>query len=445
MSGPNSFQYSGSSGPNSFQYSGSSGPNSFQYLGISGSSGSNSFQYLGISGSSGSNSFQYLGNSGSSGQFKSNIDEVLYRFKNEKLDYFDYLKLMGIEDDLGPYIAWSKFKETPNLDAAYMLKFAEALKPTPTPTPTKERFIRENLEGTTRVDEIAANYCDIVANQGKPACTCFNSAKLFTEQDQKARNDHNIAISNWKEENRISKAEYEQKVNDTKQMRTNYIYGKNGIAMPAHRCVGKHHDLSSPDEEKYWVEYKDENTSVCTDSYDRVWWIWHKIAYQDLLLKNWDAQHKIDEWKETDQPIFTPTDINNQCCSNSIEVGSGGSVVKNVLQSCNQVIMSAQEKESAEAKKKQDEEAKKKQDEDAKKKAEEDKKKAEEDEAVLIASAAEATAKKKKMITIIAIIVGVLVFLGLGFAAYKMFFDSESGEAVAETPSANGAETPVSV
>jgi len=436
MSGPNSFQYLG--------ISGSSGPNSFQYLGISGSSGPNSFQYSGNSGSSGSNSFQYLGNSGSSGQFKSNIDEVLYRFKNEDFQYHDYLKLMGIEDDLGPYIAWSKFKETPNLDAAYMLKFAEALKATPTPTPTKERFIRENLGGTTRVDEIAAHYCGIVANQGKKACECYNSAKLLTDQDQRARDDHNnIAMPRWREEERVSKQQYEEALANRTQARIDY---KKEIAKPQQTCVGWGNALYPSDEEKYWVENKGKNTSVCSDSYDRVWYTWKKLPYQALLLDNWDAENKIPEWKATAQPIFTPTNINNQCCSNSIEIGGGGSVAQNVLQSCNQVIMSAQEQESAEAKKKQDEEdAKKKAEEDAKKKAEEDKKKAEEDEKKAEEDAIVAAAKKKKMITIIAIIVGVIVVLGLGFAAYKMFFDSESGEAVAETPSANGAETPVSV
>ena len=184
----------------------------------------------------------------------------------------------------------------------------------------------------------------------------------------------------------------------------------------------------------------DRPDQSCSAGYNK-WRRYWSNAEQERKLTNWDIENKkfTLPFKESTQPIFTPTDIKNQCCSNSIEVGSGGSVVKNVLQSCNQVIMSAQEQDAAEAKKKQDEEAKKKQDEEAEIVAA--KKKEEEDEEAAIVAAA----KKKKMITIIAIIVGVLVFLGLGFAAYKMFFDSESGDAVAETPSANGAETPVSI
>ena len=429
MSGPNSFQYLG--------ISGSSGPNSFQYLGISGSSGPNSFQYLGNSGSSGSNSFQYLGNSGSSGQFKSNIDEVLYRFKNEKLDYFDYLKLMGIEDDLGPYIAWSKFKETPNLDAAYMLKFAEALKATPTPTPTKERFIRENLGGTTRVDEIASHYCDIVANQGKKECVCYNSSKVLADQDQRARDDHNnIAIPAWRERNRISKEKHEAAYADyLVRLR---LKNEELDALQGQSCEFGQNKYKVDDTSKYYTNY-----SYTDDSCGRNYWKWYKWytpEHKERELIKFVAQNEMltRSWVPEKEPIFTPTNMNNQCCSNSIEVGSGGSVAQNVLQSCNQVIMSAKEQESAEAKKKQDEE-------DAKKKAEEDKKKAEEDEKKAEEDAIVAAAKKKKMITIIAIIVGVIVVLGLVFAAYKMFFDSESGEAVAETPSANGAETPVSV
>jgi flagellar basal body-associated protein FliL len=85
--------------------------------------------------------------------------------------------------------------------------------------------------------------------------------------------------------------------------------------------------------------------------------------------------------------------------------------------------MSAQEQDAAEARKKKEEE----EEEAAKKKKEE-----EEAEAVIQKEKDEiAAAKKKKMIMTI---VGIVVFLALGFAAY-MFFTSKSRDAIGGTSS----------
>jgi len=378
-------------------------------------------------------------------QQPSDIDKVLAGFKDGTLSKERYRELMGnLPDDLGPHMAYTHFKEIgSNLTADYMLNFGKALQ-------NKELAKGKQIvtyEAFSTAEEIAQKYCDVYENQGKETCKCYNTAKVQADADKTARDYYNnVTIPQWKEENRISKQRHDEKV-ASKEYRLRQLIASNEEIKKTSGCIW---------EGKTWypindVDFiaRDMGRADCGWPNKR-WNMYVSEAGKQRLERQFESNNKINEWKQTEEPDFTPTTMVNQCCSNTLNVGQGGSVAQNVVQSCNQsVVMGMQQEKEALKKQEEEQEAaaiKKKQDEQAAIAiAAAIQKEEEAAAAAAIQKEEEAAAAKKKNMQIAGAIIGVLLVLGLGFAAYKMFSGSKSGEAVAETPSAIVAETPVSV
>ena len=334
------------------------------------------------------------------------IDDVIRRLKDKTMDYPEYLRVMKVADDMFPFLAWTHFREIPpeELTAEYMLNFGKVLKEGYKLIPT-ESYIRENL--VTSADEVATNYCDKPENQGKDTCICYNSAKLLIDRDRETRDYYNnITIPEWKEKNLRSKAEYNAKIAD-KAARLRQLQINNEKKQLTSGCNWEGYTWTISNAKDY--DIRDMGTADCkwpNKRYDA----YFSDSYKVRTERQFQDTYIIEDWKESSRPVFIPPDMILQCCNNTVNVGQGGSLAQNISQACNQTAIMGSEKEQEVAKKAEEEAVIKKQ--------------AEEEEALIKKKEAE---KKDKMNKILIAIITIIVFLGLGFAAY-MFFKSKSGK-----------------
>jgi len=371
-----------------------------------------------------------------------NLDEVIRRLKNRTLSYDEYWKMMGVPDDLAPNLAWTHFMQVApeKLSAQYILNFEKALKLQGFKLFPKESYIRENL--ATSADEAAKNYCDKPENQGKETCKCYNSAKVLADRDREARDHYNnITIPAWKEENRRTKAEHNAKL-AAKAERLKQLQYNNERKIQTSGCVWEGLDYRVANAKDYDV--RDLGRADCkwpNKRYD----VYFSDSYKVRTERQFEDNNKIEDWKETSQPTFTPPNMVNQCCNNTVNVGEGGSSAQNIVQACNQTAIMGIEKEQEAEKKAAEDAAKKKQEQEAAaiRKQEEDAIRKEEEEAAIKKEEEEILAAAEKKAKMIKIVIVIVVFLVLGGVAALMFFKSESGETSSPSESVQS-ETPLS-
>jgi hypothetical protein len=359
-----------------------------------------------------------------------NISTILDGFKTKKLSYHDYLGLALVNDTLTAYIAYTRFKDNPNLTSDDITNFIEKTHKAPTKYLSTISMLSGTEPSAQQESDLAKAYCG--SHPSDTACICLNNTIAQIAFAEKENAENNAKMAAWKAEDDKNQQDYDNRLATYNEQ---YRQLKNFLdTFSVSKIVGW---AQEPDSSTYPPDTYDIVRSYYDGwgaSYRSKWTFTYKQSYKDAKLNAFKQENYPDPATRvrTEQPNLVTHDLVTQCCANVINPGL--SSIDNVMQSCNQKIINITAADAA---------AKKKADDDAAAAA---KKKADDDAAAAVAKKkaiddAAAAATKKKHTFIIAIVAFIILFLFLLGAAslyyYYYYLDQNN-----TTPSSSVSSTP---
>jgi len=331
------------------------------------------------------------------------IKDVLNGFNAEPpSSYTDYLALADIDTSATAFVAYKHFldirKEKGKLEARDILEYLKNI--------TRENFVLENYirENLEQQEPAIVTYCN--EQPRDPVCVCVNTALINVLQWRKVEADYKTA----------------KDIIDLKNQIEDRIIQYNNQ---------EYTDIKLPNNEKivkYWMEnYGTKNSINGGPDQGR----FPLNQYKHHVI---DASHNQEDWyiflqeseKATRREAFAAANyprqtytqsrypdkgtVENimQCCTNSV-IAYENANLNNISQGCNQKIINAKMQQDLEK---------------AAAEEEEEQARIEQEEKAILESEA-ADAKRKKMFKYIAIVIGIIVFLGIvGFVVYTFFISN---------------------
>ena len=339
------------------------------------------------------------------------IKKVLDGFNSKTLSFTEYLLLMNVPTSASAFLAYTEFNNIRDIkgkiEAQDIKKFIDDFN-------TQidfvlEKYIRENLEDP---EPAITTYCNKV-------CVCVNTALLNIIQQKKQNAEYWAKWNSVDLQNKIAqwivkykRQEYDDVLYPNEKQRLDDVIVMEGVRSGL--------DKPETQDPKVWIQtWKVDHTDYVPVIGIPIYWYQyfriHTDEYKNKQLSAFREQnypHKDADKIKYPEPITAGGIF--QCCSNTV-IAYENANVKNVLQGCEQKVI------SNEIQKQLEEEAKREADD---KKREADDKKREAEREVAAAAADE----KKKFFIILACVVIVIILGGVGI----FLFMSKDGAAVSK-------------
>lgn len=364
-----------------------------------------------------------------------NIDLILKGFNNKTLSIDEYVRLAGVELNLGTVAAYESLlllSKNRNLTVNDLINYKSelTLDDIKKYTSDKEEFGLTDDPCSTFYKPKSSllqnqsikikKYC--TDNPSDKACVCVNTSLVRISQDEKEDQTELNKYCAWKTRDNQFELEYQIRMK-------NYLK----------RYKDKENELKiwrTPVERGYWYNGEPKN-NLFTDKTRYAFqkmdtygvWLWQTYDWDAVYASSYITE-ELDRFRKAnhpdevsprvreDQPNLVKRPSLVQCCNNSIDAGKA--TLENIVQICNQsAILNPEQME--EAKKKAEEQ----------RQLEEDEIKRQEDEDAII-EAEIASAKKKKIFQIF--LIGFIVLIFLGVLTF-MYFKFSKEPIVSTTPS----------
>jgi hypothetical protein len=174
-------------------------------------------------------------------------------------------------------------------------------------------------------------YC--ADNPTDPSCVCINTAEVLIDQVKNAQADYDEKYAEWKKNSDNYDRDYRNAIDSYNQRLwafTNDLQNWSYVAYANYADGDPKYDsinnqISSPTwDHGTWFNYTNKFT------------ITHKPEYIQTQLDRWKDYNAIPQLQRP-QPIPSSTPLSVQCCNNTITSTTN---ISNVIQSCNQSIIS---------------------------------------------------------------------------------------------------------